>query len=175
MDEMEWAPADPGRQDLFTAGDVTIRPAPQGGALLIQGDAESAIAAIAPGAPLIGLGGRIPDRSHALRIARDRVLLRLPAPVTFRAGWHSGGYSVIPADDLYRGMILSGQGARELAGALTHANIEAGSPSAAIRLADAACLLAGTQDGFLILAERSLFHAVWTLACRTAAGLAGQA
>ena len=48
------------------------------GQTLISGDLDAALAALAPGAPFVGLHGLAPDGPHALRIAPDKALLVTP-------------------------------------------------------------------------------------------------
>ena len=79
MRETRW-PAARGR-----AGLLIDRPRLQARALdglgqtLISGDLEAAVAALAPGAPTLGLYALAPEGAHALRIGRMSALLVTPA------------------------------------------------------------------------------------------------
>ena len=90
MREMAWAPARRGTGTLIDRPRLTARALGGLGRTLISGDLGAAIAAIAPGAPLIGLYGPAPTGAHALRIARDRALLVTPAPLAAADGWRDG-------------------------------------------------------------------------------------
>ncbi|WP_224814258.1 hypothetical protein [Hasllibacter sp. MH4015] len=122
-------------QRIEAAGLVAERAAPEQ-ACLVSGDLEAAIAALCAGAPFVGLDQDRPERA-AIRIARDRVML-----VGCEAGaeWRDG-YAISPATGLYARFDLSGPGVAAALAEGTSADLEAGSPSAAVLFAGLVCLL----------------------------------
>src|SRR5208283_3421694 len=60
------------------------------GQTLISADLEAAVAALAPGAPTLGLYALAPEGAHALRIGRASALLVTPAPLAVADGWRKG-------------------------------------------------------------------------------------
>ncbi len=161
MREMNWRPA------RRTDGLVIDRPrlrarAVSGcGQTLVSGDLEAAIAALAPGAPTLGLFCRAPEGAHALRIARDRALLVTPAPLGALEGWREG-WCATGLDDGWAAIDVAGADAASALAQGTSADLAAGSPSAAVLYAGFACLLARTGDGFRLHVEAQWLEALLT-------------
>ena len=91
MRETAWAPARHAEGLLIDGRGLTARALTGRGHVLISGNLKAAVAALATGAPILGLYAAAPDGAHALRIARDRALLVTPAPLgmgeALRDGW----------------------------------------------------------------------------------------
>src|SRR5260370_17299775 len=90
MREMRWPPARGGAGLLVDKPRLHARAVSGLGQTLISGDLEAAIAALAPGAPMLGLYAFAPDGAHALRIARDSALLLTPSTLGADQGWREG-------------------------------------------------------------------------------------
>lgn len=153
MDERDWTdrPLAEGGPALTGDGIVIRRTAP-GAMALISGDLDAALAALAPGAAMVGIGGASDMRPVALRIARDRALL-LTDTATSVAGWCDPGYAVSPADGLYACLAITGPGARDLIAEGTSVDPGGASPSAAVLFAGCPCLLSGTEGGWRLWVE----------------------
>ncbi|RKF16151.1 hypothetical protein D6850_00870 [Roseovarius spongiae] len=134
-----------------------------GGAVLISGDLDAAIAALAPAAPLLGLGGDAATLPVGLRIARDRALLVCDAPTDATPGWHAGGFAATPADDQWAIFTLSGRAAPRVIAEGASIDPDGGSASAAVLFAGETCLLGRHDEGYVVLIEwpRAWFLAEW--------------
>jgi sarcosine oxidase, subunit gamma len=152
MREMRWAPAR-GRTGL-----LIDRPRFQARALdglgqtLISGDLEAAVAALAPGAPTLGLYALAPDGAHALMIGRLSALLVTPAPLCVTEGWLDG-WCATGVDDGWAAVEVSGADMAQALMQATSADLAAGSPSAAVIFFGLRGLLARTPAGFRIHVE----------------------
>jgi hypothetical protein len=122
------------------------------GQTLISGDLAAAVAALAPGAPMLGLGEQAPEGAYALRIGRSGALLISPTPLAVADGWRAGwcGTSV---DDGWTAIEVSGADAPLALAQGTSADLAAGSPSAAVIVFGLRGLLARTPDGFRVHVE----------------------
>ncbi|MEO3385420.1 hypothetical protein [Mesorhizobium sp. CAU 1741] len=134
-----WTPA-PGlsariERNDFSAGFVTGLQQ-----VLISGDLDKAAAAIAPSAREVGLWGLAEGTQTWVRFARDRALLVSTASLEIAPGWRDG-YVATPCDDGYAVIDLSGPALPEVVAEATSADLEAGSPSAAILFAGVTALL----------------------------------
>jgi hypothetical protein len=147
MRETRWPPAR-GR-----TGILSDRPRLQARALdglgqtLISGDLEAAIAALAPGAPILGLYKLAPEGAHGLRIGRMSALLVTPAPIAALDGWRDG-WCATSVDDGWAAVEVSGGDAPHALAQATSADLGAGSPSAAVIVFGPRGLLARTEAGF---------------------------
>ncbi|HKN28037.1 MAG TPA: hypothetical protein VJY34_09200 [Roseiarcus sp.] len=159
MREMAWAPARRGTGTLIDRPRLTARALGGLGRTLISGDLGAAIAAIAPGAPLIGLYGPAPTGAHALRIARDRALLVTPAPLAAADGWRDG-WCATGVDDGWAAIDLEGPDAPSALAQGTSADLAADSPSAAVLFAGLRCLLARIDGGFRLHVEAPWLEAL---------------
>ncbi len=152
MRETRWPPAR-GR-----AGLLIDRPRLQARALdglgqtLISGDLETAVAALAPGAPTLGLYAFAPEGAHALRIGRTSGLLVTPAPIAALDGWRDG-WCATPVDDGWAAVEVTGADASQALAEATSASLDAGSPSAAIVFFGLRGLLARTSAGLRVHVE----------------------
>ncbi len=160
MREMKWPELPPPSGEIIAREDLRVTAAHLGGALLVSGDLEAALAALAPGAPMLGRGGDIAAATWAARIARDRALLVGGAPWDVAPGWRAGGYALSQADDLWLALTITG-GATQRVLAEGTADPGAGSPSASVLFAGQTCLLLRRDAGAVILAETSR---AWALA-----------
>ena len=133
------------------------------GQTLVSGDLVAAIAALAPGAPEVGLWGIAdPAEAFSLRIARDRALLVTPSPLTLAPGWR-GGWVATPCDDACAVLEISGAAMPEIVAEGTAANLEAGSRSAAALFAGVTAFLCRTAPQTARLHVESPFAAyLWT-------------
>lgn len=165
MDERAWTNRTPSPGDRLDGEGAVIRCAAPGGAAMISGDIEAALAALAPGAPFVGLGGDTPDGPFALRIARDRALIVTSVPIALTPGWHNS-YAATPADDLYLCLAVEGETAETVAVAGTGAPLDASSASAMVLFAGIPCLVARRKDGYAIWVERSEAAYLWSFLAR---------
>ncbi len=165
MDERAWTNRTPAPGDRIEGTGVTIGCVAPGGAVMISGDLDAALAALMPGAPLIGLGAGAPEGPFALRIARDRALVVTDAPLAATPGWH-GSYAATPADDLYFCLVVEGEAAATIAACGTGAPLDASSPSAMVLFAGTPCLVARGNGGFRIWVQRSDAAYLWSFMTR---------
>src|SRR5680860_1158911 len=131
MREMDWPDLPPLSGEIIARETLHVTAAAMGGALLISGNLDAAMTALAPGAPMLGQGGDIDSGIWAARIARDRALLVGSAPWDTAPGWHAGGYAVTQADDLWQAFLVTGDATARVIAEGT-ADPDAGSPSAAV-------------------------------------------
>jgi hypothetical protein len=131
------------------------------GQILISGRIAGAVEALAPGAPESGLWGVVEKNPYVVRIARDRALIVSGEPLAVEPGWRDG-WAATPADDVYAVLEIDGAGLSDVVREATAADLDAGSPSAAIMFAGIACLLYRTgQTTARLHIERPLATYVW--------------
>jgi hypothetical protein len=152
MRETNWAPARRGDGELIERPRLTVRARPGLGQTLISGDLAAALAALAPGAPILGLHALAPEGAHALRIARDRALLITPAPLAAADGWRES-WCATPVDDGWAAIEVIGADAPLALMEGTSADLAAGSPSAAVMFAGFRALLVKREQGFRLHLE----------------------
>ncbi|GAB5446832.1 hypothetical protein [Gymnodinialimonas sp.] len=109
---------------------------------LISGNLIKAMADLAPGAKTVGLHA-LRGANDGVRIARDRAML---VGVEGEEGWHEG-YACSPATGLYARFDLSGPALQDALAEGTSADLDAGSPSAAVLFAGQTCLLTRSTIG----------------------------
>jgi hypothetical protein len=152
MRETRW-PAARGR-----AGVLIDRPRLQArsldglGQTLISGDLDAAVAALAPGAPILGLHALAPEGAHALRIGRASALLVTPTPIAASEGWRSG-WCATSVDDGWAAVEVSGADAPLALAQGTSADLAAASPSAAVLAFGLRALAARAPAGFRLHVE----------------------
>ena len=161
MRERDWEQARTPEGTLVEKPRLTARAVEGRGHALISGDLDAAIAALAPGASLIGLYALAPEGPHALRIARDRALLVTPAPPGAADGWRDG-WCVTTVDEGWAALDVEGTDAPLTLMQGASVDLAAGSPSAALRFGGLACLLARTNAGFRLHVERPWLEALLT-------------
>lgn len=135
-----WTPPPDWRDAAIVRASWSARPAHGLGQMLLSGDLGAARAALAPAAAEAGLW-QVAGGDALVRIARDRALLVTARPLDAPAGWSPGGWAASPADDAWAVFELAGESARAVCAQATSADLEAGSPSAALLFAGVACLL----------------------------------
>ena len=151
----DWATAEISRDDW------RARPVLGLGQLLVSGRIAGAIEALASGAPEVGLWGVVAGDPHAVRIARDRVLIVSAGEFSVEPGWRDG-WAATPADDVYAVLEIDGSGLAALVAEATAADLDAGSRSAAIMFAGIPCLLYRTgQTTARLHVERPLATYIW--------------
>jgi Sarcosine oxidase, gamma subunit family len=151
----DWATAEIRRDDWRARAVLGL------GQVLVSGRIAGAVEALAPGAPEVGLWGVVEANGCAVRIARDRALIVSAEPLTVEPGWRDG-WAATPADDVYAVLEIDGTGLQALVCEATSADLDAGSPSAAIMFAGIACLLYRTGQATARLhVERPLATYVW--------------
>ena len=101
---------------------------------LLSGALDRAAEALAPGPPGIGLWDVAERLPCLVRIARDRGLLVAESPASIADGWHDG-WAASDMTDGWRVLEVSGPAAEEIVREGTAADLEASSPSAAVRFA----------------------------------------
>ena len=166
MREMEWPPARGGAGLLIDRQQLTVRRLVGLGQTLISGDLDASIAALAPGAPMLGLYALAPSGAHALRIGRTTALLITPAPLIGRSeerpsfgglsqdGWRDG-WCATSVDDGWAAIEVSGEDANQALMQATSADLASSSPSTAILFFGLRSLLARTPSGFRVHVEAS--------------------
>ena len=167
MDERDWTNASPEPGQVADYTDLRLACAAPGGALMISGDLEAAFAALAPGAPVLGCGEQAPDGPHAIRIARDRMLLISDAPLDVSPGWHDG-YAISLADDLYTTITLKGSRRDDIAAACTATPLDGSSPSATTLFGGVGAHVTRQGDVLIIRVQRPDAAALWSLLTKLA-------
>lgn len=152
MREMDWPPARRSEGALIDKPRLKAWTLTGRGHTLISGDLEAAMAALAPGAPLIGLYAPAPEGAHALRIGRDRALLFTPSALEAENGWRDG-WCATAVDDGWAAVEVEGPDAPLALMQGTSADLAGGSPSAAVLFAGFRCLVARTEAGFQLHVE----------------------
>jgi hypothetical protein len=152
MREMRWPAARSGAGLLVDRPRLQARVASGLGQTLISGDLEAAVAALAPGAPMLGLYALMPGGAHALRIGRASALLVTAAPLLAADGWRDG-WCTTAVDDGWAAIDVSGADALQALAEGTSADLAVGSPSAAVIFFGLRCLLARTAAGFRVHVE----------------------
>jgi hypothetical protein len=152
MRETRWPPARGRAGLLIDMPRLQARALDGLGHTLISGDLEAAVAALAPGAPILGLHALAPEGAHALCIGRTSALLVTPAPLGAADGWRDG-WCVTSVDDGWAAVEVSGAGAPLALMQATSADLGAGSPSAAVIVFGLRALLVRTQAGFRLHVE----------------------
>jgi len=170
MREMEWPAAHrpskdglsserpvSGAEPLIDRPRLTVRRLGGLGQILISGDLEAAVAALAPSAPMLGLHALAPEGAHALRIGRTSALLITPAPLAAIDGWRDR-WCATSVDDGWAAVEVSGADAPQALMQATSADLASGSLSAAVFVFGLRALLAKTPSGF-----RIHFEAPWLM------------
>ena len=152
MREMQWAPARGGADLLIDRPRLAARRLGGLGQTLISGDLDAALAALAPGAPMLGLYALAPEGAHALRIGRMSALLVTPAPLAIPDGWRDG-WCATSVDDGWAAVEVSGADASQALMQATPADLASASPSAAVVVFGVRGLLARTPPGFRVHVE----------------------
>ena len=159
MRERDWRPARRADELVIDRPRLEARSLAGLGQTLVSGDAAAGIAALAPGAPILGLYALAPASPHALRIARDRALLVTPQPINADEGWRDG-WSATPVDDGWAIVEVAGADAGLALMQGTSADLAGGSPSAAVMFAGQRCLLARVEAGFRLHVEAPRLEAL---------------
>lgn len=152
MREMEWPAPRGGAELLIDRQRLTARRLAGLGQTLISGDLDAAVAALAPGAPMLGLYALAPEAAHGLRIGRTSALLVTPEPLAADDGWRDG-WCLTCVDAAWAAIEVRGE---DLARALmqaTSADLASRSRSAAVFVFGLRGLLARTESGFRVHVE----------------------
>jgi sarcosine oxidase gamma subunit len=158
----KWTPVPDWSAAMIEREDWRARPASLRWAALIAGDIAKAIAALAPGAPEIGLWQVAAAPRHVLRIARDKALFVASEPLDMTFGWNAGGWSATPADSMFRLFDLSGPAMRRVIAEASAGDLDLGSRSAAILFATVPALLyRGAPDVARLAVETGFAPYVW--------------
>jgi len=161
MRETDWPPARRAEGRILEKPRLTAQALAGRGATLLSGDLNRAVAALAPGAPMLGLYAPAPEGPHAVRIARDRALLVTREPLGAADGWREG-WCATSLDDAWAALDVSGPDAALALMQGTAADLAGGSPSAAVRFAGLRCLLLRTETGFRLHLEAPWLTALLT-------------
>lgn len=157
----KWTPMPDWRGAAIVRSSWSARPLHGLGQTLLSGDLDAARAALAPNASEAGLW-QVAEGDALVRIARDRALLVTARPLSALAGWSSGGWATSAADDAWAVIELAGESARAVCAQATSADLEAGSPSAALLFAGVTCLLYRTApETARIHVERGFAPYLW--------------
>ncbi len=152
MREMEWPPARGGGGLLIDHARLMARRLGGLGQTLISGDLNAAIAALAPGAPMLGLYTLPPSSAHALRIGRTSALLVTSAPLDAADGWRDG-WCATSVGDGWAAVEVSGADAAWALMQATSADLASGSPSAPVLIFGLRGLLTRAPSGFRVHLE----------------------
>ncbi|HLY00782.1 MAG TPA: hypothetical protein VKR62_18975 [Roseiarcus sp.] len=152
MREMRLAPPRGGAELLVDRPALTARRLCGLGQTLVSGDIGAVIASLAPGAPILGLYALAPEGAHALRIGRTSALLVTPAPLAASDGWREG-WCATSVDDGFAAVEVSGVSVPQALMQATSADLDSGSPSAAVLVFGLRGLLARTGAGFRVHIE----------------------
>jgi hypothetical protein len=152
MREMEWPPARGDAGLLIDRPRLAARRLSGLRQILISGDLDAAVVALAPGAPMLGLYAPLPAGAHALRIGRMSALLVTPAPLAVVDGWRDG-WCATSVDDGWAAVEISGADAPRALMQATSADLASGSPSAAVVVFGLRGLLVRTPAWFRIHVE----------------------
>ncbi|MBK0399556.1 hypothetical protein H0I76_10160 [Limibaculum sp. M0105] len=161
MDEMSWPDTIPSPGATLDLGGVQAACLAPGHAVLVSGNLGAALAELAPGARMVGLGGDIGGGAFALRIARDRALLVAPTPFEIADGWQAADYGVSRAGDAFCPISLVGERAGQVIAQGTACDLKGNSPSAALIFAGQFALLARDGAAFMLWVERPMLAYVW--------------
>lgn len=168
MDERVWTNASPEPGQSVDDPGLALSCAAPGGALMISGDLDAAIAALAPGAAVVGCGGPAPEGPHAIRVARDRMLWITDAPLDVRPGWQDG-YAISLADDLFATITLSGPRRDAIAAACTATPLDGSSPSAATLFGGIGAIVTRSGAALVIRVPQPEAAALWSMLSKLAA------
>lgn len=160
MTDMDWSETLPEPGSVILSKEFSAQVCAPTEAVLVSGDLELALPAVAKGAPLLGLLETCPDTGpFALRIARDRALVCSDNPLSVAVGWHEAGFVVSRVDDFYLNVRLEGDRSDlVLAGLLG----TMGPSASAMTLAgESACLLCRAGDAVDIRVPRAEAAALW--------------
>jgi hypothetical protein len=128
---------------------------------LISGDVKAAFTQLDPHAASVGLW-EIARAPAAIRIGRDRALWVASQPFPIKWGWREEGWAATDASDAYSVLSLAGPALRELVAEATSAELDGGSPSAAIQFAGVPALLYRTaEDDARLHIEAAFAPYVW--------------
>jgi hypothetical protein len=152
MREMQWPPARRAEELLIDRQQLAARRLDGLGQTLISGDLDAAIAALARGAPMLGLYALAPEGAHALRIGRTTALLVTRAPIPAADGWRDD-WCATNVDDGWAAVEVSGEDAPQALMQATSADLASGSPSAAVLIFGLRGLLVRASSGFRVHVE----------------------
>lgn len=158
MADRIWKETRPVPGQTIEAFGLNIRVGIEAGASLISGDLAKALQTLAPDAPMLGLLDVIPVGPHAIRIGRDRALLRTEFPLAMN-GWRDG-FAISAADDLYVPIEVIGARADLVLSACLAVSRK--SPSASTLFAGREALVSGQPDGFVVRATQPEIPALWS-------------
>jgi hypothetical protein len=154
----KWTPVPDWSAARLARSDWRAAPAGELFRALVTGDLEAALASLNPRSASVGLWDIAPGPLAAIRIGRDRALLVASAPAATPWGWRPGGWAVSDASDAYKAFDITGPALRQIVAEATSANVEGGSPSAAIQFAGVPGLL------YRIAADQARLHVETALA-----------
>lgn len=112
----------------------SARPVPMLSQVLVSGDISEARRIHAPQAAEAGLWSIATGDPYLVRLARDRVLIVSSEPLAIPLGWN-GGWAASPAGDAFFVVDIEGPSMRAVVAEATGADLDAGSPSAALLFA----------------------------------------
>lgn len=161
MDEMEWKGTAPEIGDRREIGTVQLRVEPLFHAAMISGDLDAALTGLSPDARMVGLAEECGNGPFALRIARDRALLITETLLEAEPGWYAAGFALSSADDAFIEIALNGADASTIIAEGVTADLETGSPSAALLFAGQFALLARRGAGYRLWIERPMLAWFW--------------
>ena len=154
MREVEWPPARGGARLLIDGPRLTAGRLGGLEQTLISDEIDAAVAALALGAPMLGLYALAPAGAPGLCIGRMSALLVTPSPLSVAGGWRDG-WCATAVDDGWAAVEVSGVDAAHALMQVTSADLASGSPSAAVLVFDLRGVIARTPSGFRAHVEAS--------------------
>ena len=158
----KWTPPPDWAHAQLIRGDWRARPVLGLTLTLIGGRVDRAIAALAPGDVSAGLWQVAAAAPYALRIGRDKALLVTEGERLERAGWRDEGWTASDASDAQVVFEIEGSATRAIVAEAVAADLDAGSPSAAVLFAGVPVFLHRAQAGAVrVHVEAPLGAYVW--------------
>ena len=155
MDERVWTDQPLTADESITIGEVNITLRRPGHLTLLSGSVQQGLTSLRPDVKIVGLCGLIGEGDHAIRIARDRVLLETRELPEAGPGWYEEGYAISRADGIYAIFEFEGDGCSDILAQGTLVDLQSESASAAIEFAGLVCLLVRTESSYLLYTDVS--------------------
>jgi len=159
MREMQWPAPRPREGLIIERPRLSVEAITGLGHVLISGDLQGALNALAPQAPLLGLFGLAPDGPYALRVARDSALLVTPAPI-FVDPAQRGEFFATAVDDGFAVLTLRGTDVADVLSQGASVDFAVSSPSACVMFAGFRTLIVRRPDGVRLHLEASYREAM---------------
>jgi hypothetical protein len=171
MDERDWTDRPLAEGARLSGPGCSVTRVGPGVLHAVSGDLEAALAALAPGAAMLGFGETPGTADFALRVGRDHALLVTGSAIDAPAGWDARGFALSAAGGAYARLDLVGPAARDLLASGLASAPPWGSPSASVQAFGARALVSGRPEGLTLWVERGALTACNGLLSRGISGL----